>query len=63
MQYVACAPIVTLCKATYLEPQPMTKAFTDKKKDAFTLVSGGAWPAHNELVRQFVNELGISIKV
>ena len=41
----------------------MTKAFTDKKEDAYTLVSGGAWPAHNELVRQFVNELGVTIQV
>jgi len=61
--YPACAPVVQLCDAEYLAPEPITKAFTDKKEGAYTLVSGGAWPAHIEMVRQFVNELGVTITV
>jgi len=61
--YPACAPVVELCGANYLEPEPITKGFTDKKDGEYTLVSGGAWPAHSEFVAMFIKELGVTVEI
>jgi len=61
--YPACSPIVEMCGGKYLVPEPITKAFTDKKEGQYTLVSGGAWPAHSEFVAMFVKELGVTVQI
>eukprot|EP00483_Globobulimina_turgida_P009723 UN09742 len=62
--YPACAPVVGICNAQYLQPEPITKCFTDPgKDDGYTLVSGAAWPGHVELVQQFIKELGVTIDI
>eukprot|EP01084_Bolivina_argentea_P079237 143753_1 len=62
--YPACSPVVKICGAEYVEAEPMTGAFTDQgNDDEYTLVSGAAWPAHIELVKQLIKELGLTITV
>lgn len=51
--YPACKPVLVASGSEWQDPNPITKCFTDGK-----LVTGGAWPAHTELLQQFVKVLG-----
>ncbi|KAL2623477.1 hypothetical protein R1flu_003682 [Riccia fluitans] len=54
--YPAVKPQVLLGGAQWLDPEPITKCFTDG-----TLVTGAAWPAHPEFVAQLLVLLGTEI--
>ncbi|KAG6545296.1 hypothetical protein Mapa_013256 [Marchantia paleacea] len=54
--YPAVKPQVVLGGAEWLEPEPITKCFTDG-----LLVTGAAWPAHPEFVAQLLVLLGTKI--
>lgn len=47
---------VVLGGATWLEPEPIHRCFTDGN-----LVTGAAWPGHPEFVSQLMALLGISV--
>ncbi|CAM6088312.1 unnamed protein product [Calypogeia fissa] len=54
--YPAVKPQVVLAGAQWLEPEPITKCFTDGN-----LVTGAAWPAHPEFVAQLIELLGTKV--
>lgn len=54
--YPAVKPQVVLGGAEWLEPEPISKCFTDG-----LLVTGAAWPAHPEFVAQLLVLLGTKI--
>lgn len=54
--YPAVKLDVVLAGATWLEPQPIHRCFTDGN-----LVTGAAWPGHPEFISQFMLLLGIKV--
>ncbi|KAJ0963889.1 hypothetical protein J5N97_029011 [Dioscorea zingiberensis] len=54
--YPAVKLNVVLAGATWLEPQPIHRCFTDGN-----LVTGAAWPGHPEFISQFMSLLGIKV--
>mmetsp|Transcript_14563 Transcript_14563/g.20700 ORF Transcript_14563/g.20700 Transcript_14563/m.20700 type:complete len:397 (-) Transcript_14563:71-1261(-) len=54
--YPAVQPCVESAGAEYIVPEPINKCFTDGN-----LVTGAAWPAHPEFIRQFSELLGTEI--
>jgi D-lactate dehydratase len=54
--YPAVKLNVVLAGATWLEPDPIHRCFTDGN-----LVTGAAWPAHPEFVSQLMALLGIKV--
>ncbi|KAL1566722.1 Protein DJ-1 D [Salvia divinorum] len=54
--YPAVKLNVVLAGATWLEPEPIHRCFTDGN-----LVTGAAWPGHPEFVAQFMVLLGLSV--
>ncbi|KAI4307723.1 hypothetical protein L6164_030880 [Bauhinia variegata] len=54
--YPAVKLNVVLAGATWLEPDPIERCFTDGN-----LVTGAAWPAHPEFVSQLMTLLGIQV--
>ncbi|KAI3462245.1 hypothetical protein Pfo_018908 [Paulownia fortunei] len=54
--YPAVKLNVVLSGATWLEPEPIHRCFTDGN-----LVTGAAWPGHPEFVAQFMALLGLSV--
>lgn len=54
--YPAVKLNVELAGATWLEPEPIHKCFTDGN-----LVTGAAWPGHPEFISQFMSLLGIRV--
>ncbi|XP_051147054.1 protein DJ-1 homolog D [Andrographis paniculata] len=54
--YPAVKLNVVLGGATWLEPDPISRCFTDGN-----LVTGAAWPGHPEFVGQFMALLGLSV--
>ncbi|KAG8373540.1 hypothetical protein BUALT_Bualt11G0035200 [Buddleja alternifolia] len=54
--YPAVKLNVVLAGATWLEPDPIHRCFTDGN-----LVTGAAWPGHPEFVSQFMALLGLSV--
>ncbi|GFQ07443.1 protein dj-1 homolog d [Phtheirospermum japonicum] len=54
--YPAVKLNVVLAGATWLEPEPIHRCFTDGN-----LVTGAAWPGHPEFVAQFMGLLGLSV--
>ncbi|PIN15677.1 putative transcriptional regulator DJ-1 [Handroanthus impetiginosus] len=54
--YPAVKLNVVLAGATWLEPEPMSRCFTDGN-----LVTGAAWPGHPEFIAQFMVLLGLSV--
>lgn len=54
--YPAVKLNVVLAGATWLEPEPINRCFTDGN-----LVTGAAWPGHPEFVSQFMALLGIHV--
>ncbi|KMT13316.1 hypothetical protein BVRB_4g084590 [Beta vulgaris subsp. vulgaris] len=54
--YPAVKLDVVLAGATWLEPEPINRCFTDGN-----LVTGAAWPGHPEFVSQFMALLGIHV--
>ncbi|KAL5721598.1 D-lactate dehydratase [Ranunculus cassubicifolius] len=54
--YPAVKLNVILAGATWLEPEPIHRCFTDGN-----LVTGAAWPAHPEFVSQLMSLLGIQV--
>lgn len=54
--YPAVKLNVVLAGATWLEPEPIHRCFTDGN-----LVTGAAWPGHPEFIAQFMSLLGIKV--
>ncbi|KAL2522114.1 Protein DJ-1-like protein D [Forsythia ovata] len=54
--YPAVKLNVVLSGATWLEPEPIDRCFTDGN-----LVTGAAWPGHPEFISQFMALLGIRV--
>ncbi|MCL8600215.1 DJ-1/PfpI family protein [Proteus mirabilis] len=54
--YPAVKLDVTLAGATWLEPDPISRCFTDGN-----LVTGAAWPGHPEFISQLMTLLGIKV--
>ncbi|KAH6837659.1 Class I glutamine amidotransferase-like superfamily protein [Perilla frutescens var. hirtella] len=54
--YPAVKLNVVLAGATWLEPEPIHRCFTDGN-----LVTGAAWPGHPEFVAQFMSLLGLTV--
>ncbi|KAL6507625.1 Protein DJ-1 D [Orobanche gracilis] len=54
--YPAVKLNVVLAGATWLEPQPIHRCFTDGN-----LVTGAAWPGHPEFIAQFMTLLGLKV--
>ncbi|KAH6799351.1 Class I glutamine amidotransferase-like superfamily protein [Perilla frutescens var. frutescens] len=54
--YPAVKLNVVLAGATWLEPEPIHRCFTDGN-----LVTGAAWPGHPEFVAQFMALLGLTV--
>ncbi|KZV29041.1 protein DJ-1D [Dorcoceras hygrometricum] len=54
--YPAVKLNVVLAGATWLEPEPINRCFTDGN-----LVTGAAWPGHPEFVSQFMKLLGLHV--
>lgn len=54
--YPAVKLNVLLAGAEWLEPEPITKCFTDEN-----LVTAAAWPAHPEFISHIMVSLGISV--
>ncbi|KAK6912349.1 DJ-1/PfpI, partial [Dillenia turbinata] len=52
--YPAVKLNVVLSGATWLEPEPIDRCFTDGN-----LVTGAAWPGHPEFIAQLMTLLGI----
>ncbi|KAL3630374.1 Protein DJ-1 D [Castilleja foliolosa] len=55
--YPAVKLNVVLAGATWLEPEPISRCFTDGN-----LVTGAAWPGHPEFIAQFMGLLGLSVE-
>lgn len=55
--YPAVKLNVILGGATWLEPEPIDRCFTDGH-----LVTGAAWPGHPEFISQFMALLGVHVK-
>jgi D-lactate dehydratase len=47
---------VVLAGATWLEPNPIHRCFTDGN-----LVTGAAWPGHPEFIAQLMALLGVKV--
>lgn len=56
--YPAVKPQVVVSGAEWLDPEPITKCFTDGN-----LVTGPAWPAHPEFISQFMSLLGTKVTI
>lgn len=54
--YPAVKLNVVLAGATWLEPDPIDRCFTDGN-----LVTGAAWPGHPEFITQLMGLLGIQV--
>lgn len=54
--YPAVKLNVVLAGATWLEPQPIDRCFTDGN-----LVTGAAWPGHPEFITRLMALLGIRV--
>ncbi|PNX54534.1 protein DJ-1 D-like, partial [Trifolium pratense] len=54
--YPAVKLNVVLSGATWLEPDPISRCFTDGN-----LVTGAAWPGHPEFISQLMALLGIQV--
>lgn len=54
--YPAVKLNVVLAGATWLDPEPIDRCFTDGN-----LVTGAAWPGHPEFVSQLMALLGIRV--
>ncbi|KAF5185019.1 Dj-1-like protein [Thalictrum thalictroides] len=54
--YPAVKLDVLLAGATWLEPDPIDRCFTDRN-----LVTGAAWPGHPEFISQLMSLLGIQV--
>ena len=54
--YPAVKLNVVLADATWLEPEPISRCYTDGN-----LVTGAAWPAHPEFISQLMSLLNIHV--
>lgn len=56
--YPALKPLVGVSGGEWLEPDPISKCFTDGK-----LITGAAWPGHPEFIAQIMAALGTTVVI